>query len=213
MLSAAALGYLPNVSARAVAKRGSDTVALIVGDIADPHFSSLTARVLRRADETGLIVTIGINGRSVAQVERGLAAGHRLDDIEKLFATNDVMAVGAMSRSQRSVSGAFECPSRPLPSRRANADPRNTGCRKSSKEVVPRSANRTSATRVASPRPEESPPWVRRAAGDVSGNREFMWRKHNATGAGRICDITTGASTRHSRVGWCARSAGLLPDA
>ncbi|MCU1408715.1 MAG: lacI [Microbacteriaceae bacterium] len=67
LAAAAALSYSPNLSAQAVAKGGSDTIALIVGDIADPYFSSIAAGVLRRADETGLIVTIGVSGRSASR--------------------------------------------------------------------------------------------------------------------------------------------------
>ncbi|KAB1642249.1 LacI family DNA-binding transcriptional regulator [Gulosibacter chungangensis] len=52
------LGYLPNLSAQAVAKGASSTVAVVVSDIADPFFSAIAAGVMRGANEAGLVVTL-----------------------------------------------------------------------------------------------------------------------------------------------------------
>jgi LacI family transcriptional regulator len=58
LASAAALGYSANVQAQAVARGTTNTVAVVVGDIADPYFSSIASGIIRVADERGLIVTI-----------------------------------------------------------------------------------------------------------------------------------------------------------
>lgn len=63
MAAADALGYVANLSAQAVARGTSMTVALVVADPADPYFSSIAAGVLRRADEFGLIVTMSSTDR------------------------------------------------------------------------------------------------------------------------------------------------------
>lgn len=52
------LGYLPNLSAQAVAKGASSTIAVVVSDIADPYFSAIAAGVMRGAAEEGLVVTV-----------------------------------------------------------------------------------------------------------------------------------------------------------
>ncbi|SJM64060.1 LacI family DNA-binding transcriptional regulator [Gulosibacter sp. 10] len=52
------LGYLPNLSAQAVAKGASSTIAVVVSDIADPYFSAITAGIMRGAREAGLVVTV-----------------------------------------------------------------------------------------------------------------------------------------------------------
>ena len=62
LASAQALGYSPNVQAQAVARGTSNVVALVVGDIADPYFSSIASGVVRVADERGLVVTITATG-------------------------------------------------------------------------------------------------------------------------------------------------------
>jgi LacI family transcriptional regulator len=92
LAAAAALGYTPNVSAQAVARGASTTVALIVSDIADPYFSTLAAGVFRRADAAGLTVTIAVTNRDpdreieLVRMMRGqrpqiiLIAGSRLAD-------------------------------------------------------------------------------------------------------------------------------------
>lgn len=65
--AAARLNYTPNLSAQAVAKGASSTVALLVSDIADPYFSSIAAGVIRAAETTGLIVTMAVTERSSAR--------------------------------------------------------------------------------------------------------------------------------------------------
>jgi len=54
--AAARLDYSPNLSAQAVARGTTTTVALLVGDIADPYFSQIAAGVVREADRERLIV-------------------------------------------------------------------------------------------------------------------------------------------------------------
>lgn len=58
------LGYTPNLSAQAIAKGSTSTVALVVSDIADPYFSSIAAGVIRSAESAGLIVTMAMTERS-----------------------------------------------------------------------------------------------------------------------------------------------------
>jgi LacI family transcriptional regulator len=64
VLSAARrLNYSANHSAQAVARGTSQTVALIVSDIADPYFSSIASGVMRAAEDEGLVVTMSITER------------------------------------------------------------------------------------------------------------------------------------------------------
>ncbi|WP_223694293.1 LacI family DNA-binding transcriptional regulator [Leifsonia poae] len=67
LASAVELGYSPNVQAQAVARGTSNTVAIVVGDIADPYFSSIASGVIRVADERGLMVTITATGTATAE--------------------------------------------------------------------------------------------------------------------------------------------------
>lgn len=67
LAAAARLGYTPNLSAQAVAKGITMTVALLVGDIADPYFSSIAAGVIHASEEAGLIVTMGATERLPAR--------------------------------------------------------------------------------------------------------------------------------------------------
>ncbi|MFF3445461.1 LacI family DNA-binding transcriptional regulator [Streptosporangium sp. NPDC002721] len=62
--AAAKLGYEPHLSAQATAKGSTRTIALVVGDVADPYFSAIAAGVTRAAAEAGLIVTMAVAGRS-----------------------------------------------------------------------------------------------------------------------------------------------------
>jgi LacI family transcriptional regulator len=64
LAAAKKLNYTPNLSAQAVARGTSNTVSLIVADIADPYFSTIAAGVNRAAEEQGLIVTVAVTGRS-----------------------------------------------------------------------------------------------------------------------------------------------------
>jgi LacI family transcriptional regulator len=87
------LGYTTNSSAQAVAKGETNTVALVVSDIADPYFSSIAAGVVRASAREGLTVTMAVTERSsdheidVVRVMRGqrpriivLAGSRLLDD-------------------------------------------------------------------------------------------------------------------------------------
>ncbi|WP_431279555.1 LacI family DNA-binding transcriptional regulator [Leifsonia poae] len=74
LASAAALGYSANVQAQAVARGTTNTVAIVVGDIADPYFSSIAAGVIRVADERGLIVTLTATGADAAREVATLSA-------------------------------------------------------------------------------------------------------------------------------------------
>ena len=67
LAAAASLGYTPNLSAQAVAKGGTNTVALLVADIADPYFSSIAAGVIRASEANGLVVTMAVTGRDSAR--------------------------------------------------------------------------------------------------------------------------------------------------
>jgi len=58
------LNYTTNLSAQAVAKGTTTAVALLVGDIADPYFSSIAAGVIKGSEEAGLIVTMSVTERS-----------------------------------------------------------------------------------------------------------------------------------------------------
>jgi LacI family transcriptional regulator len=86
------LDYTPNGPAQATARGRSNAVALVVHDIADPYFASISAGVMRAADEHRLLVSIA---STLRQPERELAylasnrgqrsravilAGSRVDD-------------------------------------------------------------------------------------------------------------------------------------
>jgi len=58
------LNYTTNLSAQAVAKGSTTSVALLVGDIADPYFSSIAAGVIKGSEDAGLIVTMSVTERS-----------------------------------------------------------------------------------------------------------------------------------------------------
>lgn len=60
--AAAALRYVPNAAARATARGRTDTVALIVHDVADPFTAALTGAVMDAASAQDLIVTIAATG-------------------------------------------------------------------------------------------------------------------------------------------------------
>ncbi|WP_300344414.1 LacI family DNA-binding transcriptional regulator [Nesterenkonia sp.] len=57
------LGYLPNLSAQTVVKGAAPVVAVLVSDIADPYFSSISAGVMAGAREAGLMVTMATSER------------------------------------------------------------------------------------------------------------------------------------------------------
>ncbi|WP_103954721.1 LacI family DNA-binding transcriptional regulator [Nonomuraea solani] len=58
--AAAKLNYEPHLSAQAIAKGSTRTVALVVRDVADPYFSAIAAGVVQAAEESGLIVTMAV---------------------------------------------------------------------------------------------------------------------------------------------------------
>ncbi|NQX12747.1 LacI family DNA-binding transcriptional regulator [Microbacteriaceae bacterium VKM Ac-2855] len=60
LAAAAKLGYSTNLSAQAVAKGATSTVALLVSDIADPYFSSIASGVIAASEAAGLVVTIAV---------------------------------------------------------------------------------------------------------------------------------------------------------
>ncbi|MBT2229318.1 LacI family DNA-binding transcriptional regulator [Nonomuraea sp. NEAU-A123] len=64
LAAAAKLDYEPHLSAQAIAKGSTRTAALVVGDVADPYFSSIAAGVTRAAEAAGLIVTMAVADRS-----------------------------------------------------------------------------------------------------------------------------------------------------
>ena len=93
LVAAAKLNYTPNLSAQAVAKGATSTVALLVSDIADPYFSSIAAGVIQTAEAHGLIVTMAVTGRS---------AERELDLVRALRGQRPRMMVLTGSRSEGS---------------------------------------------------------------------------------------------------------------
>ncbi|WP_176992976.1 LacI family DNA-binding transcriptional regulator [Nonomuraea jiangxiensis] len=89
--AAAKLDYEPHLSAQAIAKGSTRTVALVVRDVADPYFSSIAAGVTQAAQECRLIVTMAVAGGSpereleIVRTLRGrrprviIVAGSRVD--------------------------------------------------------------------------------------------------------------------------------------
>ena len=82
------LGYRPNPHARRLSLGRSDTITLIVPDIANPFFAALAATVERAASARGMLVqlhaTSNIEAREIALLE--LAADTRADGV--VFSTN-----------------------------------------------------------------------------------------------------------------------------
>ncbi len=82
------LGYRPNLHARRLSLGRSETITLIVPDIANPFFAMLAAAVERSASARGMIVqlhaTSNIEEREIAVLE--LAADNRSDGV--VFCTN-----------------------------------------------------------------------------------------------------------------------------
>lgn len=58
LVSAEALGYVPNPHARALASATSDTIGLVVQDVRDPYFAVVAGGAIEVANEHGLLVTI-----------------------------------------------------------------------------------------------------------------------------------------------------------
>lgn len=61
------LNYTPNLSAQAVARGTSRTVALLVADIADPYFSTIASGVAEAAETAELLVTMAATERDPAR--------------------------------------------------------------------------------------------------------------------------------------------------
>ncbi|MEU4157890.1 LacI family DNA-binding transcriptional regulator [Actinoplanes sp. NPDC026670] len=90
--AAARLGYTPHVSAQAIARGSSTTVALVVGAVDDPYFASIADGVAEGAYAAGLTLTAAVTDRSpdmglhIVRTLRGrrpqviLIAGSRVDD-------------------------------------------------------------------------------------------------------------------------------------
>jgi LacI family transcriptional regulator len=88
------LGYAPHLSAQAIARGSTSTVALVVSDVDDPYFSSIAAGVTEAAEAAGLIVTMAVADRSpdlelrIVRTLRGqrpraiVVAGSRIDGAE-----------------------------------------------------------------------------------------------------------------------------------
>ena len=72
--SARQLHYTANVQAQAVARGTSRTVALVLGDIADPYFSAIAAGVADAAARRRLIVTMSTAGTEPEHVVETIAA-------------------------------------------------------------------------------------------------------------------------------------------
>ena len=67
LAAAQELGYTPNLSAQAVARGTSRTIALVISAISDAYFSEMAASILRQAQQVGLGVSIGVTDRSVSR--------------------------------------------------------------------------------------------------------------------------------------------------
>ncbi|SIO26009.1 LacI family DNA-binding transcriptional regulator [Agromyces cerinus] len=124
LAAAAKLDYSPNLSAQAVARGTSTTVALLVADIADPYFAQIAAGVVREADHEGLIVTMAATERdSERELElvrslRGqrprvmiLAASRRADDPAATALAEELRAFEA-NGGRVAFIGATEAPHR-----------------------------------------------------------------------------------------------------
>jgi LacI family transcriptional regulator len=74
LASAAALGYSANVLAQSVARGASKTVAIVLGDIADPYFSAIASGVIRVAEANGLVVTMAATGGDADREDATLVA-------------------------------------------------------------------------------------------------------------------------------------------
>lgn len=66
------LRYSPNVQAQAVARGTTTTVALVVGDVADPYFAQIAAGAMRAAEDAGLVLTITATNGDPAREEAAL---------------------------------------------------------------------------------------------------------------------------------------------
>ena len=74
LASAAALGYAANAQAQAVARGTSRTVAVVLGDIADPYFSAIASGIIRVAEDRRLVVTMAVTHSGIDRELATLAA-------------------------------------------------------------------------------------------------------------------------------------------
>ena len=72
--SARQLGYSANAQAQAVARGSTRTVAVILGDIADPYFSAIASGVIDEAAKNDLVVTMWATGSVPDRLLATLAA-------------------------------------------------------------------------------------------------------------------------------------------
>ncbi|MCC8251618.1 LacI family DNA-binding transcriptional regulator [Saccharothrix luteola] len=64
LAAAAELDYTPHLSAQAIARGTTNTVALVVGGVDDPYFSSVAGGVIEAAEAAGLVVSMAVADRS-----------------------------------------------------------------------------------------------------------------------------------------------------
>ena len=69
MEAATKLNYRPNAYAQAVAKGTAPNIVLLVSDISDPYFASVSQSVVKAAGEQGVSVTIGVAANAKAELE------------------------------------------------------------------------------------------------------------------------------------------------
>ena len=74
------LGFVPDLSARALKRGGHDAIGIVIDAIADPFFASFTSVIEELAVERGLSVVFASTGYDAAREREQLArlAGHRL---------------------------------------------------------------------------------------------------------------------------------------
>jgi LacI family transcriptional regulator len=106
--AAAKLNYRPHPSAQAIARGSTPTVALVVGDVADPYFSAIAAGVTQAAEAAGLVVTMAVAGRSpqreleLVRTLRGqrprviVVAGTRVDIVDNVDGAGGVAGVAGV---------------------------------------------------------------------------------------------------------------------
>ncbi|WP_308796975.1 LacI family DNA-binding transcriptional regulator [Agromyces silvae] len=95
--AAARLRYTPNLSAQAVARGTTTTVALVVADLTDPYFSSIASGVIAEADRERLIVTMAATERDPER---------ELDLVRRLRGQRPRVIVLAGSRPEVDETGA-----------------------------------------------------------------------------------------------------------
>ena len=176
--AAARLDYSPNLSAQAVARGTTTTVALLVADIADPYFSSIAAGVVAEADTARLIVTMAATERDpereleLVRTLRGqrprvmiLAGLAAHDRPHRGRARRGAPRLRALGRPRRA-----DQPQRARPAHRARREPRGRrGARARARRTSATGDSRSSpAARDCARRPTASrasaPAWPRPAA-------------------------------------------------